>query len=219
MPANISITGTEILTKVGNYLVELTGAEVIRMQSNRTPMPFGAFIAMTPLFMNRLSTNRHDINVETETITTTEAIKYTLQFDCFGENSSDWANLISLTWRDDYACNALAPECQPLTCSDPKQVPLITGEQQYMKRWIVTASLQYNPSITTDKTPFADQITFSLTPLLASINQEIIYANYFGVYALEDTGDTTELGAAFDIIDNPSTYLPLPSPHIASMTQ
>ena len=167
MPPSLSITDDQVLTTVGNYLVALTDAEVIRTQGNRVPMPSGAFISMTPLFMNRLSTNKHEYDDADEEITTTETIKYTLQIDCYGENSSDWANLISLTWRDDYACYALVPDCQPLTCADPKQIPLVTGEEQYLERWMVTASLQYDPSITTDTTPFADEITTTVQALTA----------------------------------------------------
>jgi len=220
MPPNLSVNDDEILTTVGNYLVALTGAEVIRTQGNRVPMPSGAFIAMTPLFMTRLSTNRHDTNATAETITTTEAVKYTLQIDCYGDDSSNWANLISLTWRDDYACSALATTCQPLTCDEPKQIPLVTGEQQYLERWIITASLQYDPSVVTDAIPFADDITVTLTPLFPEPYITWPYTRYFGVYAWIGTGNT--IGAewtTFDLIDSPSTYLPLPAPYLGEMAQ
>jgi hypothetical protein len=34
-----------------------------------------------------------------------------------------------------------------LYCSDGHQMPLTTGEQQYETRWTLTASLQYNPTV------------------------------------------------------------------------
>jgi len=159
MPPSLSVTEVETLRKIGDYLTALTGAEVIRSKVNRVPPPDGAYIAITRLFMSRLSTNRHETNAIDETVTITEAIKYTVQIDCYGDSASNWANLISLTWRDGYACDALSPICHPLTCDDPKQIPIVTGEQQYLERWIVTVSVQYNPSISTETTPFADAIT------------------------------------------------------------
>ena len=211
MPPSISITDDEILTTVGNYLVGLTGAEVIRTQGNRIPMPVGAFIAMTPLFMTRLATNRRTVDAINETITATEAVKYTLQIDCYGNEASNWANLVSLTWRDDYACDALAPQCQPLTCDGPKQMPLVTGEQQYLERWIITASLQYDPSITTDTTPFADGITVIVTPLVLYPDGSGSYTQYYGVYAWTASGNTIGPDWTWiDNIDSPSPFLPLP---------
>jgi hypothetical protein len=35
----------------------------------------------------------------------------------------------------------------PLYCDDGQEVPLVTGEEQYERRWALTMSLQYNPIV------------------------------------------------------------------------
>lgn len=73
---------------------------------------------------------------------------YSIQIDCYGPLSSDWAAIISATWRDDYAVNKMAPTCAPLYADDPKQLPIVDGEANFEQRWMLSAVLQYNPVVT-----------------------------------------------------------------------
>lgn len=142
----------DVLTALRSFILSLVTCEVIQGLGNGVPMPIGGFIAVTPLFQSRLSTNQPsfaDPTPTTGTRTATQAMQATFQIDCYGVNSADWSNILSTAWRDDLAVDALAPVASPLYCDDPKMIPLTDGEQQYEQRWTITAALQYNPALTT----------------------------------------------------------------------
>jgi hypothetical protein len=48
---------------------------------------------------------------------------------------------------DSYAQTNNLGTIVPLYCSDGMESPLTSAEQQYERRWIVTLSLQYNPTV------------------------------------------------------------------------
>jgi len=86
----------------------------------------------------------------------TQAIEWTVQLDCYGVQSMQWANILTTLFRDEFSCSALKPYIQPLGADDPISLPLINGEQQYEQRWVVEAKFQYN-SITTVPQQFFDR--------------------------------------------------------------
>jgi hypothetical protein len=66
-----------------------------------------------------------------------------------------------MLWRDEYGCNMLNPEASPLYTDDARMVPLVTGEEQYLERYVLTAVLQTNP-VTTVSQQFADTANVGL---------------------------------------------------------
>lgn len=114
-------------------------------------MPVGGFILMSPMNMTRLSTN---IETYTDPITTigtadwTQSIQFNVQIDCYGPLSGDWAAIITTLLRSEYATDIMV-NCKPLYATDPQQLALVDGEQQYELRWTFDAAIQYNPSIST----------------------------------------------------------------------
>lgn len=123
------------------------GTEVIQGLGNNVPMPEGGFVCMTALSQRRLSTNHSELLPSQERIVTMPT-EYSIQVDCYGPDSSDWATLLTALWRDPYGCDAMAPVAQPLYHTDPIQAPLVNGEENYEQRWVFTALLQFNPSVT-----------------------------------------------------------------------
>lgn len=86
--------------------------------------------------------------------------KVTIQLDVHGPNSGDNAQIISTTWRDEYAVDQFATsgfDVTPLYASDPHQVPFMNGEQQFENRWVVDLVMQANPIVTATQ-QFADQL-------------------------------------------------------------
>lgn len=164
MSVSISPTQQSIFTALRSFILGLIDCEVIQGLGNNTPMPIGGFIAMTALLQNRLSTNV-DTYTDPVLITGTKDVmqptQYTIQIDCYGANSSDWAVTICALFRDEYGCDALAPSVQPLHADDPKMIPLTDGEAQYEERWSITAALQYNPVISVPQ-QFADSLNVTL---------------------------------------------------------
>lgn len=152
MSATVSLTESAVFTALRAYILTLIPCEVIRSLGNGVPTPVGGFIALTTLSQTRLSTNVDsyaDTTPTTGTKSAQQAIQYSIQIDCYGPLSGDWAAILSTLLRDEASCIALGPDVQPLDADDPKNMPIVNGEQQYVARWIVTALLQANPVVAT----------------------------------------------------------------------
>jgi len=168
MTATTTPTQTDLFTVLRAFILSLITCEVIQGLGNGVPMPLGGFICMTSLSQTRLSTN---VNGYVDPVTTTgtrtarQATQHTVQIDCYGPDSSEWATILSTMLRDEYGCLALAPNVSPLSADDPKQSPLIDGEQQYEARWTLTALLQVNPTVSTPQQFFDTAVIASTQPV------------------------------------------------------
>ena len=176
MTATVVPAQDAVFIVLRTFIKSIINCEVIQGLGNYVSMPVGGFIAITPLFQTKLSTNYntfHDGTFDTVptsvmTQSSLQAAELTIQIDCYGVNSAEWATAISTLLRDDYGCIALAPYCQPLHADDPKQIPLITGEENFEQRWTLNAVLQYNP-VTTVPIEFFDEA------IVSTINVEATY--------------------------------------------
>ena len=130
--------------------------EIVLGLGNRVPMPKNGFIAMTAIGSYRLETNQ-DTDIDgfyavppapgiTQAL---QATRLDLQIDFYGKYSNSWATMFGTLFRDDYSCEILGSVCQPLYADDPRMIPLISGEDQYLERWSVDCAIQYNPVTTT----------------------------------------------------------------------
>lgn len=128
-------------------LLPLDNDHVVQGLGNGVPMPDGEFICLTATGLKRLSTN-HSIYAVDLQRSAKMPTEYSIQFDCYGPNASDYANTLVAMWRDEYACDFLAPTGAPLYSGDPIQAPLVNGEENYEQRFTFTALLQFNPVVT-----------------------------------------------------------------------
>lgn len=119
--------------------------DVIQGLQNQMAMPATGFIAMTTLFMQRLSSNHFDYDSGQKSLVQPQ--QYTVQIDCYGEQSNEWAILLSTVLRDAYACDHFPENIKPLYVDDPKHLPITNSEQQYEKRWMISAAFQVNPKM------------------------------------------------------------------------
>lgn len=143
---------TAIYTVMRAFIIANVGGAAVQGVPNRVAMPQGAFVAMTAILHKRLNTNIHRyvddvVPLPVHQMEIEQHVQLTMQLDCYGANSNEVAAILSTLLRDEYGCLALAPVAQPLYCNDPKFAPLVNGEKQYEKRWIVDAVLQYNPVV------------------------------------------------------------------------
>lgn len=79
--------------------------------------------------------------------TMTQPTEIAVQLDVHGPASADNAQVISTTFRDEFAVQFFAdinPDIAPLYADDPRQMPFINDQNQYETRWVVTAMLQAN---------------------------------------------------------------------------
>jgi len=77
--------------------------------------------------------------------------KVTIQLDVHGPNSGDNTQIISTTWRDEYAVDQFATsgvDVTPLYASEPRQVPFMNAEQQFENRWTIDVVMQANQVVT-----------------------------------------------------------------------
>lgn len=148
------ITEAAVIKVLGDFISGLVDCPVMRAQANRVSFPVGDFILMTPVHRTALATN-----IDTNTQTTQSAQRSTqvdVQVDCYGSSAGDRAQTLVTLLRDTYACDAMmGTGVQPLYASDVSQMPLITGEEQYLDRWRFEASLQIGPTITTPAQTFS----------------------------------------------------------------
>ncbi|MDR1312000.1 MAG: hypothetical protein LBK01_09075 [Burkholderiaceae bacterium] len=152
MVATISPTQEQIYTALGNFIVSLTGAQVVQGWANLVPAPQGGYILMAVLSRRRLATNeriyiRPEDDDDTGQVLMKESVQITIQIDCFGEQSAEWAQILSTALRDEMACDALQPLMQPLYADEPRNTPIVNESQQYEQRWIVEAHFQINPVV------------------------------------------------------------------------
>lgn len=159
MSATIDIVPDDLFTKVKAFIASLLGdspnPEVFKGLGNRVNMPKApGFVVMTGVLQQRLRTN-----VDTSapsgspapadgTVAVNAGLRFDMQLDFYGPLSGQWSATLCAMLRDDAGCQALAPVCQPLYADDARMVPLITGEEQYLERWTLTAVMQYNPTVT-----------------------------------------------------------------------
>lgn len=145
-------------------ILPLDAAHVIKGNQNRIPTPTGPFAILNIVTQKRIHRNQDtwDTTVpDPSGIVREQGIWLEMQIDLYGPSSGDWAAIFSTMFRDDYGCQALAPNCQPLYADEPARAPLVTAESQYLDRWIVRAQLEYNPVVqTVDQ--FADTETIDV---------------------------------------------------------
>lgn len=141
-------------------ILPLDAAHVLKGNQNRIPTPTGAFAILNIVTQKRIRTNQDSWDstiADPSGVVREQAIWLEMQVDLYGPDSGDWAAIFSTMFRDDYGCQALAPNCQPLYADEPTRAPLVTAESQYLDRWIVRAQIQYNPTVqTVDQ--FADTV-------------------------------------------------------------
>lgn len=144
-----SISETNLIKALGDFIASVVDCPVLRSQVNRVSFPTGDFVLMTPTSSLPLSTNVDAFTDATKTVK--RATQFTVQIDCYGTQANERAITLATLLRDDVANESFAAsgfDIQPLYASDAHQMPLITGEEQYLERWTFEAVLQFNPVLT-----------------------------------------------------------------------
>lgn len=172
MPATIDLTESAIFTALIAFVEDvlpISGLNVVKGEQNRVPMPAGPnFVVITPSGRVRLATNVRTYVPSDDPAPadgqrqTQQQTRMDVQIDVYGPNAAENVQIISTLLRDTYGCDFLRPHnCQPLYCGDPRQLPLVTGEQQYLARWMLGTTLQFNPTVSTSQ-EFADIVDITL---------------------------------------------------------
>lgn len=127
------------------YLPELTPNQVVRGWNNRVPPPRGGFALMRILSHARQATNFAEYDPAGESVTLAQSALVVTQIDFYGARpvsmADGWAHDFATVWRDAVACDFLAGAgVAPTMASDPRHLPLVGGDEQYLDRWSVEAT-------------------------------------------------------------------------------
>lgn len=91
--------------------------------------------------------------------------KWTIQLDIHGPNSGNNTRIIDTLFRSEYGVDffdtASSWQCEPLYCSEARQIGFVNGENQWEERYVMDACLQINPIIGIPA-QFFDQIQVQL---------------------------------------------------------
>lgn len=158
MAATISMTEEDVFVAVRAWLLNILGSTVPVVQGliNRVPTPKDSFVALRKTTKNLLGgevvsfTDQDSVGTypAVRTINHLQSMDFGIQADIYGESAGDWAAIISTLWTTADACTFLSEyDIAPLTSDDPKRLGYVSGENQYIQRWVVTLHLQYNPSV------------------------------------------------------------------------
>lgn len=167
MPANVDISLDGLYQVLGDFIADTLGLDaehVVQGYPNRVPAPVGPYVLMTDVANKRLRTNVDTWDTTNPAPTTMQqevGMNLSMQLDLYGPASGDWAVILTALLRDEVGCGALAPSVQPLYSTDPVRAPLTNAEEQYEDRWIITAELQYNPTVSTSQ-EFANTLAVDL---------------------------------------------------------
>ncbi len=143
-----SILIDSVFDALGAFLTPfVTPAEIIRAQVNRVAMPVGSFVELTEVMSTDIEVPRqwYDGTYFQQDIIGPKRLA--IQADFYGESAGDWCAAVKTVWRTGYAAAQFPVGIAPLYCDDGHEIPLITGEEQYERRWALTMNLQYNPIV------------------------------------------------------------------------
>ncbi|MDE9552784.1 phage neck terminator protein [Xenorhabdus bovienii] len=173
MSANVTISVTErdLYKALGDFLRGLfPDVEIERAQQNNNPMPLGDFIVMTPLFSSGLSTSVVNYTRPESAGTGQQHISRTTEWRCqldfYGDSAESNALLVATVIRSEFACEQfqeLGGTITPLHTSDPRQLSIINGEQQWENRWTLDFVAQINPIVTAPQTFFDSVSTHTIS--------------------------------------------------------
>jgi hypothetical protein len=153
MPAAVpyvsSIVIDEVIDALKAFVQPFVGTNpIVRGQVNRVPMPLTGFVVLTELLEVDLETPSTQLDSANNQLTITAPTQINVQIDIYGPAAGDQCKALKTIFRSIYSPAQFPDGIKPLYCSDGLQSPLISGEEQWESRFTITASLQYNPSVT-----------------------------------------------------------------------
>ena len=143
-----SIALDTVFDALGAFIQPFVGtAQVIRAQVNRVAMPIGGFVELTEVASTDLEVPRSYYDGTNSQSDIIGPKRLMIQADFYGPQSGDWCAAVKTVWRTPYAVSQFPIGIAPLYCDDGHEMPLMTGEEQYLRRWVLSCSLQYNPIV------------------------------------------------------------------------
>ncbi len=147
-----SIAVDTVIEALGAFIQPFVGpAQVVRAEVNRVAPPNGPFVELTELLQCDLEYSRTWYSNDYQQTNIIGPKRIAVQADFYGPLSGDWCACVKQAFRTPYAAALFPAGIAPLYADDGHQAPLITGEEQYLRRWALTLNLQYNPVVSVDE--------------------------------------------------------------------
>lgn len=152
-----NITVDQVIDALAAFLAPfMPGAQIVRAQVNRVALPSNPCAVLTELLQVDLSVPATDYQPLANTATIYGPSRIDVQIDFYGAQAGEFCKTVKTAFRSHWGFAHFPANIKPLYTSDGVQSPLLTGEQQYESRWTLTASMQYNPTVTVPQ-EFADE--------------------------------------------------------------
>lgn len=176
----ISIKEDDVYAALGQFILNVCPViQVVRGQANRVPMPKADNIAVMQSTGRRaMSTVKRDYfppdpaqpdGSNVGVIATSVSTELQFQVDIYGVQSAENAQWLSTFFRDTRGTEFFEPTgIAPLYCDDPVQMPLISGEDQWIERWMVTCRLGANIMVAA-QVEYADSLITTLSEITHGI--------------------------------------------------
>ena len=162
-----SITVDNVIDALADFLQPfVNGADIVRAQVNRVSMPSLPCVVLTELFHVDLRVPSQNYDVLNAEADLSASNRIDIQVDFYGESAGDYCRSVETAFRTMWGFDKLPAGIKPLYTSDGIQSPLVSGEQQYVSRWTLTVSMQYNPIVSVPQ-QFAD--TLAATTVAADV--------------------------------------------------
>ena len=102
----------------------------------------------TPLVVNETTVNE-------ERVTSYQDFRLEIQIDFYGNFAFDRANDIINISRTDFLCSFFKPyNIQPIACDDARNLTGVSGEDEYVERWMVSLEIDYRDAVSVSQEVF-----------------------------------------------------------------
>lgn len=151
----------EIQKAIRDMLIEYTDCPADNIfcgYSNKVELPqSNDFIVFTILNPMRTGTPLI-VNESTEDegkITSYQDFRIEVQIDFYGNFAFDRANDIINISRTDFLCSFFKPyNIQPIACDDARNLTGVSGEDEYVERWMVSLEIDYRDAVSVSQEVF-----------------------------------------------------------------
>ena len=143
----ISNNEQDLYTAIRTWLLSIlpTTWEVVQGQNNYVSLPVNPCVVMTSAGADRLMTNTDNLDSTGLINSISTQIQYKIQLDFYGAGSAEYSMIVSTMMRDMDTPAQFPAYIQPLYADDVMQIPLVTGGENYLERWKLTAYFDFNP--------------------------------------------------------------------------
>ncbi len=167
MQTIINLTDQDIYEDIKQYLESFCPCPVLQGYPENSPPPLEDFVYMNILFKHNLfmkPITEYDPVEKKAFVENDQQVNF--QLDFYGPGAEKNSSTFEALWKNDYSCDVLK-KCQPLNVISSHKSPIINQTNTYERRYVVTATLQYNPVITHDQ-EFIEEIPINISHVKGS---------------------------------------------------